>query len=131
MAQQDLRQWLRDNGYDEIADLIDGFIITWKADGKRTRRNWWEILAGGKLGKPRTIYGREFPVLKAAQMRQGLPVTANALCHKGEKLPALVPRETGRWPKSRRKLHSIKSKNNVLQPRVKASRVVGNFPRSA
>jgi hypothetical protein len=75
--------WLRDNGYDEIGELIDGFIGEWKTAGKRTRRNWWEILAGNKLGSPRTIEGKEFPVLKAAQMRQGLPVTANAISHTG------------------------------------------------
>ena len=59
MAEQDLaRRWLRENGYEEIADLIDDFISEWKATGKRTRRNWWEILAGGSQGNPRTIYGK-------------------------------------------------------------------------
>ena len=75
MAEQDpARQWLRENGYEDIAGLIDAFIAEWKAAGKRTRRNWWEMLAGGSQGKPRTINGKNLPVLKAAQLRQGLPV---------------------------------------------------------
>jgi hypothetical protein len=132
MPEQDLRRWLRENGHDETADLIDGFIARWKADGKRTRRNWWEILAGGRLGRPRTIEGKEFPVLKAAQTRQGLPVTANALFLTGEKPPPPIPRESGRWPKRQRKRNtqSSKSKNNI-STLSRGSRVVGDFPRSA
>lgn len=48
------------------------------AKGK-TRRNWWAVLAGGKNGKPSKVYGVELPVLAAAQERQGLPVTPNAV----------------------------------------------------
>jgi hypothetical protein len=131
MAEQDLRQWLRESGYDEIADLIDGFIGKWKAEGKRTRRNWWEILAGGKDGRPRTIDGTVFPVLKAAQKRQQVPITANALSRSGEKPPPAFL-ESGRWPKRRRKitLRSVKKKRDVLKPRG-TSRVIGDFPRSA
>ena len=53
MAEQDLaRLWLRENGYGDIADLIESFIAEWKATGKHTRRNWWEILAGDSRRKP-------------------------------------------------------------------------------
>jgi hypothetical protein len=88
MPEKDLcREWLRKSGHDNIGELIDGFVSKWKAEGKRTRRNWWEILAGGRLGKPRTTDGHAFPVLKAAQIRQGLPVTANAVSLSGELPP--------------------------------------------
>jgi hypothetical protein len=125
------REWLGKNGHDNIAELIDGFVSKWKAEGRRTRRNWWEILAGGRLGKPRTIDGQAFPVLKAAQIRQGLPVTANAISNSAERPPPR-PRATGRWPKRRRKLNLVLAKNKKnVSKKPKASRVVGVFPRSA
>jgi hypothetical protein len=133
MAEQDLaRQWLRENGYEEIADLIDNFILEWKAAGKRTRRNWWEMLAGGSQGNPRTINGKEFPVLRAAQIRQGLPVTPNAIWRSEENAPPPAPRVTGRWPKRRRKSARQTVKN---RPRVVKSgtshRIHGDLPRRA
>lgn len=82
------RDWLRENGYDDVADLIDQIQAEWEKEGKRTRRNWWEVLAGGNDGKSRKIGGREFPVLKVAQIRQGLPVTKNAIRRaRSEKAP--------------------------------------------
>jgi hypothetical protein len=111
MAEQDLaRQWLRENGYADIADLVETFIAKWKAAGKKTRRNWWEILAGGNFGKPRTVDGQPFPVLKAAQIRQGLPVTANAISRSEEKSLPPGQRVTKRWLKRRKKVSSRASK---------------------
>lgn len=82
------RDWLRENSYDDVANLIDEIQAEWEKQGKRTRRNWWEVLAGGKDGKPRTIAGREFPVLKVAQRRQGLSITKNAIRrNRNEKAP--------------------------------------------
>lgn len=69
------RQWLRENGYCETAAIIDEIEDEWHRQGKKTRRNWWDVLAGDSKGGPRTIEGRVFPVLKAAQLRQGVPVT--------------------------------------------------------
>ena len=63
--------WLRTNGYLDVADQIDRVMLRWKAEGKATRRNWWEILAGYKDGKPRMAGGVTFPVLRAARIRQG------------------------------------------------------------
>jgi DNA adenine methylase len=82
------RRWLLENRYEDVAALIDQVTREWRAKGKQTRRNWWEVLAGAANGRPRTVAGRTFPVLKAAQRRQGVPVTANALCRNpGEELP--------------------------------------------
>lgn len=72
------RVWLRANGYPEVAALIEEITTEWARRGKRTRRNWWEVLAGGAHGRPRQVAGRPFPVLKEAQLRQGLPLTVNA-----------------------------------------------------
>jgi hypothetical protein len=133
MAEQELaRRWLRENGYEDIADSIDAFLAEWKATGKRTRRNWWEILAGDSQGSPRTIYGMKFPVLKAAQLRQGLPITPNAISRPGEKAPPPAPQASGRWPKRRRKSARQTVKN---RPRVVKSgtshRIHGDLPHSA
>ena len=74
-----VRSWLIENGYPEVAEMINEIQVEWKISGKHTRRNWWDVLSGGKNGSPRTIYGRQFPVLQAAQVRQGKPITQNAL----------------------------------------------------
>ena len=88
MTSGDARIWLRENQYSDIADQIDKIMKQWDKEGKKTRRNWWDILAGGKDGKPRVIAGYKFPVLKAAQKRQGKPVTKNAIARKPrEKAP--------------------------------------------
>lgn len=91
-----VREWLRKNNYHDIADLIDELMKEWKQQGKGTRRNWWEILAGNKKGASRMVYGRKFPVIRAAQIRQGIPITPNALCrNEDENIPDIV--NNGRW----------------------------------
>ena len=75
-----LRSWLIENNYEDIALLIDEILEEWREEGKGTRRNWWDKLAGQKGGKPCTVSGREIPILKAAQIRQGKPITENAIC---------------------------------------------------
>ena len=94
-----VRMWLVENGYPEIAEMIDEIQADWKTSGKQTRRNWWEVLAGGKNGAPRTIYGRQFPVLQAAQIRQGKAITANAIKATEQKIEAPAVFDNGRWKK--------------------------------
>ena len=93
-----ISQWLIKHQYQDVADLIDEVVSEWRKAGKQTRRNWWEVLAGTPRGKTRTIAGRVFPVLRAAQERQGLPVTANAICRDEQETPPPI-RITGRWAK--------------------------------
>jgi len=91
------REWLIQNNYRDIADLIEEVVAEWKAQDKRTRRNWWEILAGDAHGNPRTVAGKTFPVLRAAQIRQGVPVSSAAICRNPkEEIPPI--RVTARWP---------------------------------
>jgi len=86
----DARTWLRANGYAKVAKLIDELMAEWVANGKATRRNWWEVLAGDASGQPRIISGRSFPVLEVAQIRQGRAVTPNAVqAPKGVRAPAV------------------------------------------
>src|SRR5436189_5845703 len=73
------RKWLAAHGYTEALACIEEAERRWKAAGKKTRRDWWETLAGGVGGRPRTVWGVAFPVLEVAQRHQGLPVTQNAV----------------------------------------------------
>jgi hypothetical protein len=100
VAPTDARVWLRQNGYDDVANMIDEVMRGWEVDGRTTRRNWWDTLAGGADGRPYTVEGREFPVLATAQRRQGKPVTPNAIQRGRDESPPPV-RVNGRWPKRR------------------------------
>lgn len=92
------RDWLRENNYEDVADLIDEVLAEWKEGGSGERRDWWHLLAGDRNGKPRFVAGREFPVLWAAQRRQGRKViTPNALKRSKKEKPPPV-RITSRWP---------------------------------
>lgn len=67
----DVRTWLRSNGHAETAKKIDAIVARWAAQGKRTRRNWWDVLAGDGRGRPRKVDGVEFPVLAVSRQRAG------------------------------------------------------------
>ena len=82
-----VRSWLNKNEYADIAQLIDGIMLEWHKNGNKQRRNWWDILAGDKNGKPRIIAGREVPVLRAAQIRKGVKVTENSICRNENENP--------------------------------------------
>jgi hypothetical protein len=90
------RDWLSANGYEDVVDLIDQAINKMASRGSKQRRNWWETLAGGINGQPYVREGIEFPVLRIAQVRQGKPVTANAISRNPRELPPDV-HSTGRW----------------------------------
>jgi hypothetical protein len=92
------RDWLETNGYQDIVALIDEVMAELRARGSKQRRNWWDVLAGGPGGKPIVVSGREFPVLRVAQKRQGRPVTKNAIRRSRKEVPPGV-RMTGRWIK--------------------------------
>jgi hypothetical protein len=88
---------VEENDYKDVVEMIDEVMQEWYRTGKKTRRNWWVILAGGKKGKARTIYGKTFPVLRAAQIRQGVTVTENAICRNKDEKPPRI-KKTNRWP---------------------------------
>ena len=94
-----VREWLRASGYEDIADMIDEVVAERQRDGSKERRNWWDVLAGGKDGNPHVIAGRTFPVLISAQKRQGVPITENAIQRsRNETVPNIKP--MARWKKA-------------------------------
>jgi hypothetical protein len=96
------RQWLRANDYEDIDVLIGQAAAKVSERGSKQRRSWWETLAGGPNGRPLMREGIEFPVLRAAQLREKLPVTPNAICRNPqEKFPPKSP--SGRWPAKKKK----------------------------
>lgn len=92
--------WLMNNGYEDIAKVIDEIITEWKLNGKKTRRNWWEKLSGDKKGNPKRVGEREIPILRAAQIRQGVTISKNAICrNENERIPEI--RKNNRWVKNK------------------------------
>ena len=113
-----LRKWLTAD-YPDVLGLIDEVVSEFKASGSKERRNWWIVLAGGVDGEPLMVAGREFPVLRAAQIRQGKPVTANAMCRNLDEVPPGVM-ATKRWP--RRRLPSKAARNSMRHAAARAPR---------
>jgi len=92
------RDWLKINGYADVVQLIDNAIAKLAIRGSKQRRNWWDILSGGVDGRPCIREGIEFPVLWVAQVRQGKPITKNAIARKNREVPPDIV-ATARWPK--------------------------------
>lgn len=78
-TEKDARVWLRVNGYPEIANQIDAIMAGWRKRGVKTRRNWWDILAGDREGRPRKVGSVAFPVLAAARRRKRWPPCASEI----------------------------------------------------
>jgi hypothetical protein len=97
-----VREWLRENQYGKVADLIDEILEEWAKTGKSTRRNWWNVLAGDAQGNPCVVSGRKFPVLRAAQVRQGVLVTPNSI-FKSPTEAAPPQSKSNRWPGRKRR----------------------------
>ena len=77
--QMDARTWLRANGYQDLAERIDRLLAEWKEAKKRTRRDWWLVLAGSPSGKPSMTGGKPWPMLTAFRKRQGYPVHSDSI----------------------------------------------------
>ena len=121
------RDWLRENGYSDIVDLIDLVMTDIAASGSRQRRNWWDVLSGGTNGKPIAVNGHEFPVLRVAQTRQGKPLTPNAISRsQNERPPDVIA--TKRWPRRRQSSRIGRTKDDAAR---KAKRAGANKARAS
>ena len=97
------KEWLSQNNYEDILKKISAVERSWKRKGIKTRRDWWEILAGNKNGTPRSVDGKKFPILCAARKRKGWGETHNCLSrNSNETIPLVIPQI--RWEKC--KTHS-------------------------
>jgi hypothetical protein len=110
------RDWLLQNKYEDVVELIDEAIRRIEAKGKKSRRNWWDTLAGGPGGSPLSRERIEFPVLRVAQIRQGKPVTENAIFRNQNETPPDVV-ATKRWRRKRLPSRSRKIANKPVAPR--------------
>ncbi len=91
-----VHQWLVDNGYRDEAKMIARIEEEWRDAGKRTRRNWWDVLAGDRHGNPRVIAGRTFPVIAEIRRRQELEPSPVAVSSGyAKRAPKPIPQ--GRW----------------------------------
>lgn len=93
-VQQTAREWLLENGYRETYEMIDEIMEEWKRFDKKTRRNWWDVLAGDKEGNPRRVEGRVFPIYNEARKRQGLTPVSYAV---DQRKKALQEKELPNW----------------------------------
>lgn len=115
------RTWCVENNYPDCVALIDKADALIAAKGKKSRRNWWDTFAGGVDGKPSVREGIEFPVLRAAQIRQGKPITPNAIClNEDEEVPPVIASK--RWP--RRRLPS--KARRIVQSTEKVSKKIAS-----
>ena len=111
MKSASARSWLKANGYDDVCAMIDEIQAEWDKEGSSERRDWFRVCAGGPGGRPRVVKGRAFPVIRAFQIRQGLPVTPNAIWLNSKEIAPPVERK-GRWATRRTRSEKIKSKAN-------------------
>jgi hypothetical protein len=85
--------WLRQNGYRDVADKRERVLSIWRQNGVKTRRNWWDVLAGDQSGQPREVAGEKFPVIALIRKRQGLAPVRGALWKAGEVPPPARERD--------------------------------------
>ena len=90
------RQWLLASGYEDINQKIESIMLGWQQKGLRTRKDWWEKLAGTLKGAPCVVNGVELPVLSAARIRKGWPPVNGSLCrNRDQPIPGIV--KQARW----------------------------------
>ena len=119
-----VRDWLKRNGHESALALVDEVMAEFAATGSKERRNWADVLSGGKDGKPLLVAGREFPVLRAAQISRGKPVTPNAIWSDQEHEDFPGARTTGRWPAKKSSRLPAKAKRVASKPPRRVTRHV-------
>lgn len=115
-TENDARIWLRANGHEDVADRIDAIMEAWRKRGVKTRRNWWDVLAGDREGNSRQVEGVAFPVLAAARCRKGWP-SAGSEIGSSEAAPVLTSGRRGSRSSARRP-HGTRSTTAVRARRV-------------
>src|SRR6187397_1579454 len=113
------KKWLEAD-YADCLELINRQEARWRATGRDTRRNWWDVLAGQKDGTPTIIDEVEFPVLRAARRRKGWNDVPNAICRNDREVAADF--RFGRWGKRNKGKLPRKAKSIKVTAKVKKRR---------
>jgi DNA adenine methylase len=92
------REWLLASGYEDINQSIERIMLEWQRNGVRTRRDWWDVLAGTLKGTPCVINRVTIPILCAARVRKGWPPVGGSLC-RGMDQPIPPLTKQARWSK--------------------------------
>ena len=98
MKRQTAREWLRANGYDDVANMIDLTMAEWRDAGNAQRRNWWTVLAGRSDGSGCVVAGRTFPIIANIQRRQGVTPSKRSVRRKKRETKPPSIRVSNRWP---------------------------------
>ncbi len=120
-------QWLRANGYGDVVAKILTVLKRRDEAGVKTRRNWWDVLAGTLKGERRSDSGFEFPILAAARRRKGWPSVSGERHNPGEAPPPPVL-QTGRWPAKKtapRAAPKARKASSTSAPRARTRRTDG------
>ena len=119
--------WLRANGYGDVVAKILAVLKRRDEVGVKTRRNWWDVLAGTLKGERRSDTGFEFPILAAARRRKGWPVVPGERHNQDESPPPPVV-QSGRWPAKKaapRTAPKTRKNASTSAPRAKRRRSDG------
>lgn len=93
---RNIKEWLLENQYEDVIRKIRRVEERWRKQRKRTRRNWWDVLAGHKDGSPCVIEGVRFPILRAARARKDWDSARRELSRKNSEVPLPVQPQA-RW----------------------------------
>lgn len=95
-----IKKWLEAD-YSDVLRQVNEQEARWKATGRSTRRNWWDVLAGLEDGTPYVIDDKPFPVLRAARRRKNWPDVDHAICRNENETAADF--RFGRWGVKKRR----------------------------
>lgn len=90
------KEWLVRNNYEDVRRRIERVEARWLKSGKKTRRNWWDVLAGSVGGRPSKIEGVKLPILRAARLRKNWGPAKHELCRNTDEIVP-IPKAQPRW----------------------------------
>jgi hypothetical protein len=94
------KNWLRQNGYPDVADIIDVYMDFNKSRGSGERRNYWDLLVGQKDGKPLIRHGFTFPILKSVRKNRRPDFKPSKHAIKRNRIEIIpLPMKQARWEK--------------------------------
>ena len=93
------KQWLSAHGYDDVLKKIDQVEARIDKRQTKTRRSWFEPLAGHKNGSPSKVLGVTFPIINAFRIRRGWAPVPNGISRSDNELVP-PPKSQARWTRN-------------------------------